>query len=90
MFIMFLDCASCVLVAPPTSIIKLLLENHIFKFSTSPLKQPAGGTSYYARRLLKPRPLYFVQIMVKLHLQPFWQNFEYEKMQKFTFCLPDL
>ena len=90
MFIMFLDCASKVLVAPPTSVIKLWLENHIFTFSTSSLKQPAGGVSYYARRLLKPRPMYFVQIMVKLHLQAFWQNFEYGKMQKFGFCLPDL
>ena len=90
MFIMFLDCASQVLVAPPTSVIKLYLENHIFKFSTSSLKQPADGASYYARRLPKPRPLYFIQIMVKLHLQAFWQNFEYGKMQKFGFCLQDL
>ena len=87
---MFLDCASYVLVAPPTTVIKLWLENHIFTFSTSSLKQPAGGTSYYARRLLKPRPIYFVQIMVKLHLKAFWQNFEYGKMQKFGFYLPDL
>ena len=28
---------------PPTSVIKLWLENHIFTFSTSSLKQPAGG-----------------------------------------------
>ena len=28
--------------------------------------------------------------MVKLHLQAFWQNFEYGKMQKFVFCLQDL
>ena len=41
----------------PTSVIKLWLENHIFTFSTSSLKQPAGGASYYARRLLKPRPI---------------------------------
>ena len=40
----------------PTSVIKLWLENHIFTFSTSSLKQPAGGASYYTRRLLKPRP----------------------------------
>ena len=50
------------------------------KFSTPSLKQPAGCASYYARRLLKPRPLEFVQIMVKLNLQAFWQNFEYGKM----------
>ena len=54
---MFLDCASEVLVAPPTSVIKLWLENHIFTFLTSSLKQPEGGASYYARRLLKPRPI---------------------------------
>ena len=65
--------------APPTSVIKLWLENHILTFSTSSLKQPAGGASYFARRLLKPRPIYFVQIIVKLHLQAFWQNFEYGK-----------
>ena len=69
--------------------IKLWLENHIFKFLTS-LKHLAGGASYYARRLPKPRPLQFVQIMVKLHLQAFWQNFEYGKMQKFGFCQQDL
>ena len=48
----------------PTSVIKLWLENHIFTFLTSSLKQTAGGISYYTRRLLKPSPLYFVQIMV--------------------------
>ena len=64
----------------PTSVIKLWLENNIFKFSTS-VKQPAGGASYYARRLPKPRPLQFVQIMVKHHLEAFWQNFKYGKMQ---------
>ena len=64
---MFLDCASQVLVAPHTSVIKLWLKNHIFTFLTSSQIQPAGGGSYYARRLFKPRPLYFVQIMVKLN-----------------------
>ena len=54
MFIMFLDCASLVLVAPPLSVIKLWLENHVFTFSTSSLKHPAGGALYYARRLPKP------------------------------------
>ena len=81
---MFLDCA---LVAPRTSVIKLWLKTYIFTFSTSSLKQPADGASYYARRLLKLRPSEFVQIMVKLHLEAFWQNFEYAKMQKFGFCL---
>ena len=56
MFIMFLNCSSEVLVEPPTTVIKLFLKNHIFTFSTSPLKQPAAGASYYARRLPKPRP----------------------------------
>ena len=28
--------------------------------------------------------------MVKLHLQAFWQNFEFGKMQKFDFCLQTL
>ena len=40
----------------PTSVIKLWLENHIFSLSTSSLKQPAGGASYHARCLPKPRP----------------------------------
>ena len=40
----------------PTSVIKLWLENHIFTFLTSSLNQPSGGTSYFSRRLLKPRP----------------------------------
>ena len=76
--------------APPTSFMKLWLENHIFTFSTSSMKQPEGGASYYARRLLKPRPLWFAQIMVELYLQAFWQNFENGKMQKFGFCFQDL
>ena len=77
----FLDCPSQVLVAPPTSVIwlKLWLENHIFTFSTSSLKQPAGAASYYARRLLKPRPIQFVQITVKLHLQAFGRTLNMEK-----------
>ena len=57
--------------APPTSVIKLWLENHIFTFSTSCLKQPAGGASYSVRGLLKPRPIYLVQIMV-LHTNSPW------------------
>ena len=59
MFIMFLDCASYVglLVAPPTLVIKLWLKNQIFTFSTSSLKPPANGASYYARRFPRPRPL---------------------------------
>ena len=31
----------------------------------------------------------FVKIIVKHHLQLFWQNFENGKMQKFGFCLQD-
>ena len=55
---MFLDFASKNLVPPPTSVVKLWLdENHIFTFSTSSLKRPAGGASYYARRLPNARPL---------------------------------
>ena len=87
---MFLDCASKVLMVPPTSFIKLWLENHIFTFSTSSLNQPAGGATDYAGRLLKPSSLLFVQIMVKFYLKAFWQDFEYGKMQKFGFCLQDL
>ena len=30
---------------------KFMARNHIFIFSTFSLKQPAGGASYYARRL---------------------------------------
>ena len=56
MFIMFLDCASLVLVVPPTLTIKLWLKNHIFIFSTSSLKPSADGISYYARRFPKPSP----------------------------------
>ena len=56
MFIMFLDCASSVLVAPPTLVIKLWLKNQIVTFSTSSLKPPADGASYYARRFPRPRP----------------------------------
>ena len=43
----------------------------------APLKPPLGGASYYARRFPKPRPSSFVRIILKLHLQAFWQNFEY-------------
>ena len=67
--------------------IKLWFENHISTFLASSLKQPEGGTSYYARRFSKPRPSYFVQIIMKLHLQAFWQNFEYGL---FGLCLQDL
>ena len=56
--------------------IKLWLKNQIFTFSTSSLKPPADGASYYARRFPRPRPLQFVKIIVKIHLQAFWQNFE--------------
>ena len=73
-----LQCASYVLVLPPTLVIKLCLENHIITFATSSL-EPADFASYYARRLPKDRPSYLVQIMVKLHLQAFWQNFENAK-----------
>ena len=52
MFIMFLDCASYALVAPPTLVIKLWLKNQIFTFSTSSLKSQADGASYYARSSL--------------------------------------
>ena len=51
MFIMFLDCASKVSVAP----LKLAIygsKNHVFTFSTSSLKLPADGTSYYTRKFL--------------------------------------
>ena len=34
---------------------KIIAQNHIFSFSTSSLKQPAGGISYYAGRLPKSR-----------------------------------
>ena len=54
---MLLDCASYVLVVPPTLVIKLWLKNQIFIFSTSSLKPPADGASYYATRFPRPRPL---------------------------------
>ena len=72
MFIMFLDYASFILVVPPTLVIKLWLKNQIFIFSTSSLKPPEDGASYYARRFPRPRPLQFVKIIVNLHLQAFW------------------
>ena len=40
----------------PTLLIKLWLENYIFKYLTSSLKHPTGGASSYARRLPKSRP----------------------------------
>ena len=60
---------------------------HIFDFFS---EQRADGPSCYARGLPKPRLSKIVQIMLKLHLQAFWQNIKYEKMQKFGFCLQDL
>ena len=60
MFNLFLDCASKVLVAPPTLTIKLWIKNRIFTFSTSSLKPPADGASYYARRFPRPRPSYLL------------------------------
>ena len=47
---MFLDCAFQVLVVPSILAIKLSLKNHILTFSSSSLKPPADGTSYYERR----------------------------------------
>ena len=49
----------CLLIigAPPTLVIKLWLKNQIFIFSTSSLKPPADGASYYARRFPRHRPL---------------------------------
>ena len=41
----------------PTLVIKLWLKNQIFTFSTSSLKPPADGASYYARRFPRSRPL---------------------------------
>ena len=55
--IMFLDCAPWVLVAPSTLVIQLWLKNQIFTFSTSSLKPPTDGASYYARRFPRPRLL---------------------------------
>ena len=68
MFIMFLHCASYVMVVSPTLAIKLWLENHIFTFLTSAVKQGTGGTLYYARRLPNSSPSKFVKITVKLNL----------------------
>ena len=59
----------------PTLAIKLWPKKQIFTFSTSSLKPPANGVSYYARRFPRPRPSLFVKIIVK-YLQAFWQNFE--------------
>ena len=36
--------------------LKLFLKNHIFTFSSSSLKPPVDGTSYYTRPIPKPRP----------------------------------
>ena len=40
----------------PYIVHKIMAQNHIFTFLTSSLKQPAGGASYYIRRMLKLRP----------------------------------
>ena len=72
-------------------IFTILIIAVIYQFlSTFSLKLPAGGASYYARRLSKSRPLEFVKIIVKLHLQAFLQKFENGKMHKFDSCLQDL
>ena len=57
MLIIFLDCASYILVVPPTLVIKLWLKNQIFTFLTTSLKPSADGASYYVRRFPKSRPL---------------------------------
>ena len=74
----------------PRIVIKLWLENHIFTFLTSSLKQPAGDATYYPRRLPKFTSSWSVKIIVKCHLQAFWQNFEKRKMPKFRLCFQDL
>ena len=43
-----------ILLAPATLAIKLWFINQIFTLSTSSVKPPADGTSYYARRFPKP------------------------------------
>ena len=49
MFIMFL--------APYISHKIMAQKTNIFTFSTSSLKPPTDGASYYARRFPRPRPL---------------------------------
>ena len=51
MFIMFLDCASYI------SHKIMAQKPKFFTFSTSSLKPPAEGASYYARRFPRLRPL---------------------------------
>ena len=44
-------------------------------------EQPEDGSSYYARyiQLPKSRPSLFGKIIVKLHLQAFWQKLKMKK-----------
>ena len=58
--------------------------SHIFDFFSE------TTSASYTSILLKPRPLLFVQNMVKLHLQAIWQDFKYGKMQNFGFCVQDI
>ena len=74
----------------PTLLIKLWLENYIFTYLTSSL-----NTLQVVRHLMPEDYLNLghhslSKIIVKLHIQAFWQKFEKEKMQKFGLCLQDL
>ena len=51
MFIMFLDCAFRVLVAPPTLAIKLWLEKYFHILDYFKQQAGSGSASYYAKRL---------------------------------------
>ena len=78
-FILFLNCASKILVAPPTLVMKLWLENHIFTCFFS--ETTSRWLFILCRRLSKSRPLYFVKTIVKLHLQHFDRTLKNGKMQ---------
>ena len=69
---------------------KIILINHFFTFLISSLKPPQDDTLHYARRFPKSKVSLFIKIIVKSHLQAFWQNFENGKIKKIGFCLQDL
>ena len=86
MFIMFLDCASLLLVSPTTLVIKLWLKNEIFIFSSSSLKPPADGASYYV--CSNGGATYIIgEIIAKdnLNIENLMQNIENLLLQTCTF-----
>ena len=67
--------------APPTLVVKLSSQDHVFTFFTSQ-KPPVDCTSFYFIILPGSRPSLFVKIIIKFCLKVLCLNFENKKSAK--------